>query len=136
MARTRFAAIVTHWLPTIAWASLIFYLSAQPDIRLPGREFVMKDKAVHLLAYGALYALVLVGARTAVNADFVRGVGLLGVITYGFLGEIYQKFVPGRRCEANDFLADAIGAVTVYVLFIVIRRWLERSGVSREAEAG
>ncbi len=134
MDRTRI--IVVHWLPTIAWAGLIFYLSSQPEIKLPGKEFVLKDKAAHAMVYGVLCALVLFGARTAKNPDLVRGLGLTGVIAYGLLDEIHQRFVPGRFCEANDFLADAVGAMGVYLLFLLTRRSLEGQADSRKARAG
>jgi VanZ family protein len=136
MARSSVTGIVVHWLPTVAWASLIFYLSSQPDIQLPGTEFVLKDKVAHGLAYGALCALVIFGARTARRADFVRGVGLLGVIAYGFLDEIHQKFVPGRHCEANDFLADAVGAIGIYLLFSLTQGPRQKSPAPRNAKAG
>ncbi len=106
-----------RWLPTILWASLIFYLSSRSDVSLPGSEFMFKDKVAHFFAYWFFCALVLYGAGTLPDADLGRGIGLLAVIMYGFLDEIHQKFVPGRCCDANDFLADAFGAVVFFALF-------------------
>lgn len=120
----------------VAWASLIFYLSSQPDIQLPGKEFVLKDKVAHGLAYGALCALVIFAARTARRGDLMRGAGLLGVIVYGFLGEIHQKIIPGRHCEANDFLADAIGAIGIYLLFSLTQGPRRQAPAPRNAKAG
>jgi VanZ family protein len=104
------------WLPTLFWAGLIFYLSSRPDVKLPGREFYLKDKLVHAAAYAVLCAGVLLGCRTAGSRDLARGVGLLSVIAYGFLDEIHQKFVPGRLCDSLDFLADSVGAVGIFSL--------------------
>ena len=116
------------WLPMLFWAGLIFYLSSRPDVKLPGREFYLKDKFVHAAAYAVLCAGVFLGCRTAGSRDFARGVGLLSVIAYGFLDEIHQKFVPGRLCESYDFLADSVGAVGLFSLVYLWEGWRKRRG--------
>lgn len=123
MRRNEGAKSVLRWLPAAFWASLIFYLSSRPDVKLPGREFYLKDKFVHAGAYAILCAAVLFGSRGSRSHDTARGIGLLSVITYGFLDEVHQRFVPGRLCEAADFLADAAGAVAVFCLVYL---WEER----------
>ncbi|MFQ6102687.1 MAG: VanZ family protein [Candidatus Glassbacteria bacterium] len=117
MKRIRSERSLLRWLPSLLWAGLIFYLSSQPHISLPGKEFLLKDKIVHGVAFTILCALVFYGCKGLSNIDSARGLGLLGVITYGFLDEIHQKYVPGRLCDQYDFLADSVGAVVFFALF-------------------
>ena len=58
--------ILTVWLPVVAWAALIFVLSAQPDLSTGlGTWDLVLRKLAHLVEYAILGALLLraVGAR-------------------------------------------------------------------------
>jgi len=117
---------ILNWLPAILWAGLIYYLSSQSGVHLPGGDFLFKDKVAHIFAYWVLCALVLFGCRGLKEIDFAMGVGLLIVIVYGFLDEIHQKSVPGRLCDPFDFIADSAGAVGCYMMILMIMEYRKR----------
>ena len=123
---------VIRWIPCLLWAGLIFYLSSRPDVKLPGSEFVLKDKVAHFFAFGILYALLLYAGTATREVERNCGIGLLAVIAYGFLDEIHQRYVPGRLSSGYDFLADAAGAIAVYSTMVSMRqRKTERSEVQK-----
>jgi len=110
---------ILRWVPSLLWAGLIFYLSSQSGVHLPGTDFLFKDKFAHFFAYGVLCAFVMYGCDSLKEADHARGIGLLAVIAYGFLDEIHQKFVPGRLCDPIDFVADSTAAIGYFGLIVL-----------------
>jgi VanZ family protein len=104
----------TTWtLAAVAYAALIYWLSAQPN-PLPWvpRGLLTSDKVVHALEYallGALAALAL-GARGVRPG---RALLLAAVLAsaYGASDEIHQSFVPNREADAGDWAADTVGAI-------------------------
>ena len=72
------------------------------------------DKAVHFMFFGTMAFLLWMAAA--------RRWPLAIWLTIAFIGaadETLQAFTPGRTCDINDWLADAIGAATA--LFIAPR---------------
>jgi len=114
------------WIPALLWAGLIFYVSSMPNVKLPGGEFDMKDKLAHASAFAVLAGLVFGACRNAVDVRAAAGLGLLGVIAYGFTDEVHQRFVPGRYCDPYDFLADSAGAILAFLIFTVLIRSSEK----------
>ena len=101
-----------RWLLVLAYVCLIFVLSAQPGLHIPG-PFEFQDKIAHAAEYAGLSWLV----HGAVRATWpgVRGVrrALLAVLAVSLLGvadEIFQRGVPGRDSSAYDWMADTLGA--------------------------
>src|SRR5260221_509538 len=54
--------VLTRWLPLLAYVALVFILSAQPNLSVPG-TFRYRDKVAHLIEYGGLAWLVQRAAR-------------------------------------------------------------------------
>jgi VanZ family protein len=102
---------VTVWLPVVAWAALIFVLSAQPDLSTGlGAWDTILRKLAHLVEFAVLGGLLLraIGARIP---------ALTAGVAYAVSDEIHQTFVPGRQGSALDVLVDAAGvAVGILVL--------------------
>lgn len=96
----------------LAWMALIFYLSNQESVPMPGM-FDGQDKFMHFSAYAALGIFVAGGWRKAGLPLHWRDVGLavLIVVLYGISDEFHQSFVPGRDVSAWDLLADALGGM-------------------------
>ena len=97
--------ILTVWLPVVAWAALIFVLSAQPDLSTGlGTWDLVLRKLAHLTEYAILGALLLraVGARVP---------ALVAGVAYAVGDEIHQTFVPGRQGSVLDVLIDSAGVV-------------------------
>jgi VanZ family protein len=123
-----------RWLPAIAWAALIFFLSSRHTLPEPPGPLGW-DKLQHTLGYAA-------GGFLLARAAGVRGRGLVIAIALGLLygasDEVHQAFVPGRNSDVHDWLADALGVVAGAFIqrFIVLRRGRGgRSAASRAAEA-
>lgn len=113
---------VLPWLPAVAWAATIYWLSSRPTV--PAPEIPNVDKLAHFGAYAVLGALLAFAAfRTGVP---VAAAVLIGVL-YGASDEIHQMFVPGRSPDVLDWAADAAGVITACYLYT---RWRSRRAAS------
>ena len=114
------------WGPAVAWAAVLFALSASP-MRLSGDGWwsQIDDKAVHLCLYVVLGAALawarMRGARGMPHAVMIA-VGAL----YGASDEWHQSFVPNRTASVADWAADVAGVLLGYGLIIVAAAWLAR----------
>ena len=105
------------WLPALAWAALIFALSARPT--LPVGLELGTDKIAHFLAYAVLGALLaLAQTRTGWPPAAAYALG----IAYGASDEWHQSFVPGRSSDVADWVADAAGVIVAVALYHWMRR--------------
>ena len=107
--------------------ALLFALSSLPGKRIPS-PFPYSDKAMHVLAYAVLGALLELrngfsrkfsGERPAEWAAGDGWAPLLGAL-YGVTDEFHQRFVPGRIPGFDDVAADTAGALLGWWL---ARRW-------------
>lgn len=101
---------VIRWLPAVAVAALIFWLSSIPDLHVTHgwQEFVLR-KGAHLVVYGLLALACLRGGR-----DLLLAFGL--TVAYAVTDEFHQSFVPGRVGAPRDVLIDAAGAAVALLL--------------------
>lgn len=103
------------WLPAVAWAGTIFWLSSRS--RVPGPELPGFDKAAHFGAYAVLgWLLAFAAERSRLPLWVAVVLGLL----YGASDEIHQVFVPGRAPDVLDWFADAAGIAAA--TFVYVRR--------------
>jgi len=112
-----------RWLFVAGYVALIFVLSAQPGLHVPG-TFAYRDKVAHLLEYGGLGTLVWLAARDTWPTQKPLNRALLVLLACMALGAIDEKFqagIPGRESSVYDWLADSTGA-------LVAQLW----GLSRE----
>jgi VanZ family protein len=117
---------VLPWLPAVAWAGVIFYLSSRPTLPVEPR-FPHFDKAAHFGAYAVLGALLAFGAdRTRVPLAVAIVLG----VAYGASDEVHQMFVPGRSPDVLDWAADAAGVLAACLLYT---RWRSRRAAARAA---
>lgn len=102
------------WLPALAWAGTIFFLSSRSSLP-EGPELIPGfDKVAHFGAY-ALLGLLLAHAVRATGLPLVAAVALGWL--YGASDEWHQSFVPGRSVELLDWVADALGVLAGVYLF-------------------
>lgn len=106
------------WVPAVAWAAVIFFLSSRPTVPAPAVPNV--DKVLHFVAYAVLGACL---AFAAHRSSLPMAVALLLGWAYGATDEIHQMFVPGRSPDLLDWLADAAGVATATFLYF---RWRTR----------
>jgi VanZ family protein len=108
---SRRTAALVDWAPVAIYMVLIFASSStpQPIVPTPGAS----DKVYHAVAYLGLATLV---AR-AMTGRWVRAVtprialtAFLVSSTYGATDELHQRFVPGRTMDAEDLVANVLGA--------------------------
>lgn len=107
------------WMAGVAWFSLI------PEVRPPA-GLPTWDKFSHFSAY-AVTALVLVRALAGrYRPSFhLLGAAWLISVAYGLLLEVLQNAMGlGRQWEIADLFANALGALSVCVIF---RLFLPRS---------
>ncbi len=107
--------VLTRWLPPLAYVALVFVLSAQPNLSVPG-TFRYRDKVAHLIEYGGVAWLVQRAARdTWPGAGSARRtlLALLAVSAIGASDEKFQAGIPGRDSSVYDWLADTVGASLV-----------------------
>jgi VanZ family protein len=100
-------------LPAPAVAAAIWILSSQSTLPVP-KGILGWDKLQHALAFGVLAF----ASGPWVSPAFKKRHPVLAPLivfaaasAYGALDEIHQSFVPGRDCNAWDWLADTLGAV-------------------------
>ena len=110
--------LLVAWLPVIAWAALIFVLSAQPDLRFvpdAGTDFVVR-KLGHMGVFGILALSI---RRAMARSTPVRRPGvaaMLLAVLYAATDEIHQGQVVGRHAALTDVGIDATGALIARVL--------------------
>ncbi|HZA50792.1 MAG TPA: VanZ family protein [Myxococcaceae bacterium] len=101
--------LVRRWGPAVAWAALIFALSAQPSP--PGPSMSPLDKVAHFVEFAVLAALVaraLTGSGVRPTRALAAAIALSTL--YGASDELHQRYVPGRDVSVFDLAADAVGA--------------------------
>lgn len=109
----------------VLWMGLIFWLSDQPVLPHPVRQYgisdFLYDSAAHSFFYGVLTllayrALAGRGPRRAVWAALLA-------LTFGASDEWHQSFVAGRTATVADWAMDALGAALAVCVLFLWRRY-------------
>ena len=121
--RKFFILFMGFWLPVLAYVTVIFTLSAQPNLK-PPVPFAQVDKIIHVGEYLVLGILLVRALRATLRVSrplFAAVIAISAVVVIGAADENFQRLIPGRQCELLDFLADVSGGTIgqfVYVLFV------------------
>jgi VanZ like family. len=115
--------VLFGWAPVVGWATLIFVLSAQPDLRFApdaGLDFVVR-KLGHMGVFGilALLSWRALAGTTAWRRPWAWAFAL--TVLYAATDELHQGFVAGRHLSAVDVGIDATGALIVLAATGLIR---------------
>ena len=114
---------LTHWLPVVIWAGVIFTLSAIPHLGTDlGTWDLILRKCAHVTEY-ALLAFLL--ARAVGREAPALALGIL----YAASDEFHQSFVAGRHASPIDVAIDTVGLLIGIALDS--RRRLRRNGAMR-----
>jgi VanZ family protein len=102
---------LAHWIgrfgPPIALMGVIFYLSAQPNLRTDlGTIDLVGRKFVHAFEYGLLWFLWLRALGWRGHAPWTAAAIAIG---YAATDEFHQTFVDGRQGSPRDVLIDSTG---------------------------
>ncbi len=110
------------YLPAILWLLFITGMSLVPKIQLPKFNLMSTDKLGHVAAYALLVWLILRGfkLKNGYPADWKTSLAIVCAATvYGAMIEFVQgNFIPGRLFGYDDMIANTIGAVAAWGLFI------------------
>jgi VanZ family protein len=94
---------LTHWLPVVLWAALIFALSSIPSLGTGlGTWDLVLRKCAHMTEYAVLAFLL---ARAFGREVPALAVGML----YAVSDEVHQAFVSGRHASPIDVAIDTVG---------------------------
>lgn len=126
-----------YWLMTFVYCAIIFGLSSRPSHDFPEVRTPGADKAVHMILYGGLTAIVSVGLRRAkrpARPAVQFFLPLLFAAGYGVSDELHQAFVPTRSFDVWDMVANTAGAaLTQSILCFGIWRMSLRDLFGRHA---
>jgi VanZ family protein len=102
MARSR---AISLWLPVVAWAAVIFAVSAIPSLSsgLGAWDYVLR-KCAHMTEYAVLGALLFRALEREAPAFFAA-------VAYAATDELHQHFVRGRHASPVDVAIDAVGVM-------------------------
>ena len=130
----RDAAVHLSWLvPAVAYAGLIYFLSAQ-SYPLPELTARVWDKLLHATENGGLAALLVLGLDRVFRLGPLKlGAWAAGLASlYGATDEFHQSFVPHRSSDVADWAADTTGAaLAAAVAVLALRRWRARASIGR-----
>jgi VanZ family protein len=105
-----FPQFMRYWLPVLVYLTVIFSLSAQPNLK-PPMSFQNSDKFWHVLEYGGLGLLLGRALRAGMSgrsALLAAGVALAVGSMIGASDEVFQRGVPGRDSSVSDWAADTV----------------------------
>lgn len=94
-------------------------------------QFIVR-KAAHAAIYFILGLCNLMSVITYYNLKIYNRIIISGVVgfVYAASDEIHQYFVPGRSCEFQDFLIDAVGCLFGiffgYFVFRIVLKLIQR----------
>ncbi len=116
---------LARWLPAGAWALLIFWLSATPNLRFEPDallDFIVR-KLGHMAVFGILALLVwwALASTTHVRrpAAWAGAIALL----YAVSDELHQGFTAGRHPAVSDVFVDGLGIAGALVLGQMLLLW-------------
>jgi len=109
---------LTHWLPVVLWAALIFTLSSIPHLGTDlGTWDLILRKCAHVTEY-AILAFLLARAVGRPMPAFLLG------LVYAASDEFHQSFVSGRHASPIDVAIDSVG------LLIGVLAWRRLDGAT------
>lgn len=126
----------SYFVPAILWALFILLVCLVSPKYIPTVEFnlISPDKIAHLVLFGFLCQL-LIWALIKNQLFRHKNILLLMVVTivYGAVIELLQMLMHnGRNADFDDMIANATGAILVYLIYIIFYRSLNRR-ISRNA---
>lgn len=119
MTRRWFNQAGFWWSFAFAWAALIFGLSSRSDVPEPGAWWIPPhaDKVVHALLFAVLaWAIALALRCSRFSWKSAAFIAWISASAYGATDEWHQRSVPGRSPDVLDWVADTVGAASVFAL--------------------
>jgi len=116
---------LTHHLPALTWAIVIFLLLSLPSSSFPKAPIYIPslDKLIHAAMF---FIMALLLHRSFSVSPSIAAPLLLAVVVatlYGSLGEVYQMLLPDRSADVVDAVSNGGGAL----LYAAVARIRSRS---------
>ena len=113
-------SFLTRVLPLFSYLAFIFFLSSreEPNLNLP---FPQADKGIHFILYIPLLLLVIRFLRGNLKKNVLLA-SIIFSLLYAASDEWHQSFVPTRKMDFFDFLADALGIMSGVIIFQIISK--------------
>jgi VanZ family protein len=108
-------AKIQNWFLVFLWASLIFFLSHQPDLSsgLPKVWDFFLAKSAHILQYAILTFLLIRALKEyQLTKKRVLILAVILAIGYAFSDEYHQLFILGRESSLRDIGIDSLGVLS------------------------
>jgi VanZ family protein len=114
------------FLPSMVWAGLIYWGSSFPMQELPKAKPYL-SYGVHFFEFMVLgYFLAMAAIRVRPNFQEAFAWAVFFGLSYSFIDELHQSFVPGRSVELADLAIDFVGGVIGVLTYGFFRK--ERKG--------
>lgn len=123
---------IVLWVAVLAWAGVIFAMSAQPGSSVPGR-FATLAHFVEYGIFGLLLALAVSGMRPTPRTV---AIAVLVASVYAVSDEFHQHFVPGRTPDVMDWAVDTLGATAGAAFWYACAHLLARRRERRLVQTG
>lgn len=121
----------------MAWAGLIFWFSAQANLRFANQEsldFAIR-KAGHMFVFGTL-AVLLWRALASAAVKWARPLAWLATLLYAASDELHQGFTAGRHPSPIDVTIDATGALIALTAASAAVWFVRGRDADRDADRG
>lgn len=109
-----------RWAPGAIWIAIIFVATSIPGSAFPSVAVVPgADKFVHAFLYSVLGFLLARSSRPVPGGNERSLIAVLcAIAVLAALDEWHQQWIPGRRADVTDWLADMAGAVAGVTLWL------------------
>ena len=117
-------------IPALSFAIIIFYFSSIPNPVPPAVSATFEfdiNTILHICEYAIFSFLVSLGWKYKMRDSFL----IIFPILYAISDEIHQYFVPNRFFDFFDILADVIGVILGFLLYLLIEK-LYNNHLSKE----
>ncbi|MCP4633964.1 MAG: VanZ family protein [candidate division Zixibacteria bacterium] len=120
--------IVYGYFPAVVYAALIVTLSSIPRLTAPDIGFRPSDKLLHFMEYFIFGILWMRVFKLSVKSGRIPIYLILIIYSVIFAGldEFHQKFVPMRKMDFWDFVADITGILAAAGIFYLWKKWKTR----------
>lgn len=110
-----------YYLPAIAWASIIYFMSTTSSLPKIDFNMLSVDKVGHITFYSILTILLIFGAarQQQWRVTNVIMLILMAVLasSYGISLEYVQGLLPHRSFDTADMLANELGVVLALLIY-------------------
>ena len=115
--------IIIYYLPSLAWALIIYNLSTTAPENLPKFDLLSVDKIGHLCFYAGLTFLLLYPkTKLNITCHFYSFIVIIIAALYGIVLEWVQAYLPERSYDYADMIANFAGCIVGHAAFILYEK--------------